>query len=261
MNMINPKKSLGQHYLTDQNIAQKITNSLINEANIPVIEVGPGTGVLTEYLQLRFNDLTLIEIDTESIRLLQENYSDTGINIVHADFLKAQLKDHINLPACLIGNFPYNISSQIFFKLLDYHDDIPETVCMIQDEVARRLAAQSGNKTYGILSVLLQTWYNIEYLFAVSPKVFYPQPKVRSAVIRLTRNERKNIDCEWNFYKLLVKTAFNQRRKTLRNALKPLNLTLDKIDSNILDKRAEQLSVDAFINLANELSDFELYTK
>jgi 16S rRNA (adenine1518-N6/adenine1519-N6)-dimethyltransferase len=257
MNMVNPKKSLGQHFLTDKNIAQKITNSLINKPDYPVIEVGAGTGVLTEHLQKRFKVLTLIEIDKESINFLKKHFSNENTNIVHADFLKLDIKDITETPICLIGNFPYNISSQIFFKLLDYHNEIPETICMIQDEVARRLAASEGNKTYGILSVLLQTWFNIEYLFDVSPKVFYPQPKVRSAVIRLTRNERKGIDCEWNFYKLLVKTAFNQRRKTLRNALKPLNISLDKIDSNILDKRAEQLSVDAFINLANELSYLE----
>jgi 16S rRNA (adenine1518-N6/adenine1519-N6)-dimethyltransferase len=257
MNMVNPKKSLGQHFLTDKNIAQKITNSLINKPDYPVIEVGAGTGVLTEHLQKRFKVLTLIEIDKESINFLKKHFSNENTNIVHADFLKLDIKDITETPICLIGNFPYNISSQIFFKLLDYHNEIPETICMIQDEVARRLAASEGNKTYGILSVLLQTWFNIEYLFDVSPKVFYPQPKVRSAVIRLTRNERKGIDCEWNFYKLLVKTAFNQRRKTLRNALKPLNISLDKIDSNILDKRAEQLSVNAFIDLANELSYLE----
>jgi 16S rRNA (adenine1518-N6/adenine1519-N6)-dimethyltransferase len=222
-----------------------------------VIEVGAGTGVLTEHLQKRFKVLTLIEIDKESIDFLKKHFSNENTNIIHADFLKLDIKDITETPICLIGNFPYNISSQIFFKLLDYHNEIPETICMIQDEVARRLAASEGNKTYGILSVLLQTWFNIEYLFDVSPKVFYPQPKVRSAVIRLTRNERKGIDCEWNFYKLLVKTAFNQRRKTLRNALKPLNISLDKIDSNILDKRAEQLSVNAFIDLANELSYLE----
>jgi 16S rRNA (adenine1518-N6/adenine1519-N6)-dimethyltransferase len=257
MNMVNPKKSLGQHFLTDNNIAQNITNSLINESNYPVIELGPGTGILTQYLQQRFDNLTLIEIDSESINYLQEQYSNEKVNIIHADFLKAELNKMLISPTCLIGNFPYNISSQIFFRILDYHNNIPETVCMVQDEVARRLAASEGNKTYGILSVLLQTWYNIEYLFAVSPKVFYPQPKVKSAVIRLTRNERKSIDCEWNFYKSLVKTAFNQRRKTLRNALKPINISLDKIDNNILDKRAEQLSVYAFIDLANELSGLE----
>jgi 16S rRNA (adenine1518-N6/adenine1519-N6)-dimethyltransferase len=254
MHKVRPKKSLGQHFLTDSNIANKITDSLVNPENIQVLELGPGMGVLTDFLIVRFSNLTIVEIDFESIEYLKKRYTESKIKIVHANFIKAQLHEILQMPFCLIGNFPYNISSQIFFKLLEYRNHIPETVCMIQKEVADRIASPYGNKTYGILSVLLQTWFDIEFLFNVPPHVFSPPPKVNSSVIRLTRNKRSHIECNELFHKQLIKTAFNQRRKTLRNALKPMQLDLSLIDPAILDRRAERLDIEDFINLATILN-------
>ena len=250
MTKVRPKKSLGQHFLTDKNIALKISESLQNTNNLPVLELGPGTGILTNYLIKRFDKLCLVEIDRDSVKFLKEKLSTQDADIVEADFLKTDLEEITKLPTCLIGNFPYNISSQILFKVIEHRENIPETVCMLQKEVAERISSPSGNKTYGILSVLLQTWFDIKYLFSVQPNVFYPPPKVQSAVIRLSRNQRTDIGCDDNFYRQLVKTAFNQRRKTLRNALKPMSYNLSNVPADTLNKRAEQLSVTDFIELA-----------
>lgn len=247
--MVRPKKHLGQHFLTDKNIAKKITQCLSLEYS-SVCELGPGTGVLTEILlgNTLLSSLTLIEIDSESVEYLHENFHDERLNIVEADFLKMNLSEIMKSPFALIGNFPYNISSQIFFKVLDYRNIIPEIVGMVQKEVAERIAAHSGNKTYGILSVLLQAWYDIEYCFTVNETVFFPPPKVKSAVIRLRRNATKNLDCDESLFKKVVKAGFGQRRKTLRNALKPLTGTLEN-NHFLLDKRAEQLDVSDFVEL------------
>ncbi len=250
---IKPKKSLGQHFLTDKNIARKITESLCNSQQLPVIEIGPGTGVLSDLLIEQFEQLYLIEIDKEAFSFLQKQYYERNVSILNLDFLAADLDNIVELPACVIGNFPYNISSQIFFKILTYRDNIPEVVCMIQKEVAQRIASPPGNKTYGILSVLLQAWYRIEYLFTVNENVFNPPPKVKSAVIRLTRNETRELGCEPDLFVKVVRAAFNQRRKTLRNSLKALGMNTDNIDACILDKRAERLSVSDFVELTNHL--------
>ncbi len=245
--MVRPKKHLGQHFLTDGNIARKITGCLSDKYS-RVCEVGPGTGILTKSLLERvFEKITLIEVDTESVEYLNSNFSDPRLVVYENDFLKTALSSLFDTPMALIGNFPYNISSQIFFKIIEHKDIFAETVGMIQKEVAERIIAPPGNKTYGILSVLLQTWFNIEYCFTVNETVFYPPPKVKSAVIRLVRNETAELPCSEKFFITVVKTAFNQRRKTLRNALKPLGKT---IPSNpLFDKRAEQLSVNEFIDL------------
>jgi 16S rRNA (adenine1518-N6/adenine1519-N6)-dimethyltransferase len=249
--MVRPKKHLGQHFLADKNIAIKIAESLLGE-NSRICEIGPGTGVLTRpILDLLFVDkLKLIEIDSESIEFLNENFHDERLEIIEADFLKIDFSPIFDNPFALIGNFPYNISSQIFFKVLDNRGLIPEVVCMIQKEVAERLASPPGNKTYGILSVLLQAWYDIEYLFTVNENVFVPPPKVKSAVIRLKRNQVGNLDCDEKLFKKVVKAAFHHRRKTIRNNMKfickkPLP------EHPLLSKRAEQLSVSGFVELTN----------
>ncbi len=247
--MVRPKKYLGQHFLTDKNIAKKITQCLSPEYS-SICEVGPGTGVLTEFLLANplLSSLTLIEIDDESVAYLHEHFHDERLNIIEADFLKMNLQEMLKPSFALIGNFPYNISSQIFFKVLEFRNEIPEVVGMVQKEVAERIAAGSGNKTYGILSVLLQAWYNIEYCFTVNETVFFPPPKVKSAVIKLRRNSTKSLDCDEALFKKVVKAGFGQRRKTLRNALKPLTGVLQS-DHVLLDKRAEQLDVSDFVTL------------
>jgi 16S rRNA (adenine1518-N6/adenine1519-N6)-dimethyltransferase len=252
--MVRPKKHLGQHFLTDNNIAEKIVGCLSKE-NTTVCEIGPGTGVLTTFLlkDEHITNLHLIEIDDESVEYLRENFHDPRITIHQADFLKIPFGEITESKTAIIGNFPYNIGSQIFFKALQHRNQIPEMVCMIQKEVAERLAAGPGSKTYGILSVLLQTWFNIEYCFTVHEHVFYPPPKVKSGVIRLTRNETQQIDCDESLYFSVVKTAFNQRRKTLRNALKPLAIN-GLPDHPLLSQRAEQLSIEEFIVLTNLVS-------
>lgn len=251
---VRPKKALGQHFLTDQGVAQAIVAALRSHG--PVLEVGPGTGVLTRYLlQDPALQLKVVEIDTESVRYLLEHYPRLAPNLYEADFLQMDLHRLFQSQFALIGNFPYNISSQIFFKVLDAKEQIPEVVCMIQKEVAERLAAGPGSKTYGILSVLLQTWYDIEYLFTVGEGAFVPPPKVKSAVIRLTRNARATLSCDEDLFKKVVKTTFNQRRKTIRNSLKPILSTLPTLPSYIpyLDARPEQLSVEEFIELTSAL--------
>lgn len=260
MQAVRPKKALGQHFLTDQSVAQAIVASL--QSGGPVLEVGPGTGVLTKYLlQDPDIELKVVELDSESVRYLLEHYPKLAPGLYEADFLKLDLKKLFPGHFAVIGNFPYNISSQIFFKVLDYREQVPEVVCMIQKEVAERMAAGPGSKTYGILSVLMQAWYDIEYLFTVGEGAFLPPPKVKSAVIRLTRNDRSSLPCDEDLFKRVVKTTFNQRRKTIRNSLKPILATLPKLPDFIpyLDARPEQLSVEEFVELTQSLGTRNLF--
>jgi len=251
---VRAKKNLGQHFLTDKNIAHEIVNSLQNKDVKQVLEVGPGMGVLTQFL-LEDKDLQtyVVEIDRESVAYLHEHFPELGDRVISGDFLKMNLAEHLPAPFSLIGNFPYNISSQIFFRVLEYRNQIPEVVGMLQKEVAERIAAGPGSKTYGILSVLLQTWYDIEYLFTVHEHVFSPPPKVKSAVIRLTRNKVESLECDEKLMFTIVKQSFNQRRKTLRNSLKGLVPEIDKVDKVLLSKRPEQLSVQEFVALTREI--------
>lgn len=248
--MVKPKKYLGQHFLTDINIAQKIVDCL-DTNYVNVCEVGPGTGVLTSLLLKKefITNLKLIEIDSESIEYLTSNFSDSRLSIIEADFLKININNIYTEPFALIGNFPYNISSQIFFKVLENRNLIPIVVSMLQKEVAERIAATHGNKTYGILSVLMQSWYDIEYCFTVNENVFYPPPKVKSAVIKFTRNKMRQLGCDEKLFFTTVKTAFNHRRKTLRNALRPLLPDIQQSDHNFFSLRAEQLSPAQFVEL------------
>jgi 16S rRNA (adenine1518-N6/adenine1519-N6)-dimethyltransferase len=255
--MVRPKKHLGQHFLRDKNIASKIVNAL-QTTSLPVLEIGPGTGVLTGFLIEKGLDLSLIEIDRESIAYLQEHFPALREKIIEGDFLEFDLAARFNKKKlAIIGNFPYNISSQIFFRVLDARQQVHEVVCMLQKEVADRLAAKEGSKTYGILSVLLQAYYKIDYLFKVSPGVFHPPPKVNSAVIRLTRNEVATLPCDEVVFKKIIKQGFQNRRKTLRNALKNLNLPGSVYALTIMDKRAEQLSVYDFISLTQAIEKGE----
>lgn len=283
---VRAKKALGQHFLTDQNIAKSIVAALQMSASageeevnadssdapsaqdrMDVLEIGPGMGVLSQYLLERQDvNLKMIEIDTESVEYLEKHFPKATGRIIYGDFLKLDI-DHL-FPGefNVIGNFPYNISSQIFFRILDYRSRIPQTVCMIQKEVAERIAEGPGSKTYGILSVLLQAWYDIEYLFTVGSGAFAPPPKVQSAVIRLTRNSRTDLGCDENAFKSIVKTAFGQRRKTLRNSLKPViaakaaregwdaEALSSFISAPVFEQRPERLSVEDFISLTNLLA-------
>ncbi|MDP4185580.1 MAG: 16S rRNA (adenine(1518)-N(6)/adenine(1519)-N(6))-dimethyltransferase RsmA [Bacteroidota bacterium] len=250
MNKVRPKKFLGQHFLKDLSVAERIADTLGEYKNLPVLEVGPGMGVLTRFLLDKGHNLTVVEIDRESVPYLQQHFPALAGRIVEADFLKMDLNTLYNEPFCIIGNYPYNISSQIFFKVIDHKDLIPCCSGMIQKEVAERMAAGPGSKTYGILSVLMQAWYKVEYLFTVSEHVFDPPPKVKSAVIRMTRNEVKELPCDEKLFKTVVKTGFNQRRKTLRNSLKSLmNKENPAFSLPVFDKRPEQLSVNEFIEL------------
>ncbi|WP_103327688.1 16S rRNA (adenine(1518)-N(6)/adenine(1519)-N(6))-dimethyltransferase RsmA [Bacteroidetes bacterium endosymbiont of Geopemphigus sp.] len=246
---IRPKKHLGQHFLTDHNIAEKIFKSLSFRNYSFVVEVGPGTGVLTRYLLKNTSNFFLVELDRESVNYLREEFPSLKEYIVQADFLKWE---PLFSSFALIGNFPYNISSQILFRVLEYRNSIPECVGMFQKEVAERIAAKCGNKIYGILSVLVQTFYEVDYLFTVNEQVFSPPPKVKSAVIRLRRKSHMP-KLEEGFFFKLVKSAFNQRRKTLRNALKPLKLSDSFYKIPVLDQRAEQLSVGEFIELSQKI--------
>ena len=236
--------------IRDRQIAQRIADTLDTFKSLPVLEIGPGMGVLTQFLLEAGHDLTVVELDMESVDYLNQNFPDLKGRIIAEDFLKLDLSKIFPGEFCVIGNYPYNISSQIFFKVLDYKDQIPCCSGMLQKEVAERLAAGPGSKTYGILSVLLQAWYDVEYLFTVSEKVFDPPPKVKSAVLKITRNDRKELGCDEKLFKTVVKTSFNQRRKTLRNSMKPL-LGKDCPDYAlpIFDKRPEQLSVEQFVEL------------
>jgi 16S rRNA (adenine1518-N6/adenine1519-N6)-dimethyltransferase len=245
MSYVKPKKRLGQHFLTDQNIALKIVESL-GQGVPDVLEIGPGTGVLTQYLLSRPElNLHVIEIDRDSVAYLHENFPELE-NIWSEDFLKADIAAKFEGNFSVIGNFPYNISSQIFFKVLEMRNRVPEVVGMIQKEVAERIASGHAKKTYGILTVLLQTFYDIEYLFTVSEQVFNPPPKVKSAVIRLTRNERKTLPCDEKLFVKVVKSAFHLRRKMLRNSLKGV---CENLPETYATKRPEQLSVEDFIDL------------
>ncbi len=247
---VKPKKSLGQHFLANREIARRISDALLvaDGTVMNVLEVGCGTGALTQHL-LQRSDILLkgIEIDGESIAYLRENLPAIMPRLYEADFLKSDLRKIFpEGDFCVIGNFPYNISSQIFFKILEYKDDVPQVVGMLQKEVAERLSSGPGNKSYGILSVLLQAWYDIEYLFTVGENEFIPPPKVKSAVIRLRRNGRTELGCDESRFKQIVKAAFNQRRKTLRNSLKAIWV---EVPERYAGLRPEQMSVEDFIDL------------
>ena len=255
---VRPKKSLGQHFLKDLAVAERIAGVLSPFPDLPVLEVGPGTGVLTQFLLKNKSDLTVVELDKESVVYLNDHYPELKGRIIEADFLKLNLNTLFPGSFCVIGNYPYNISSQIFFKVLDYKDKIPCCAGMLQKEMAERMASKPGKKAYGIISVLLQAWYNIDYLFTVEPVVFDPPPKVKSAVIRITRNARTTLDCDESLFKTVVKTAFNQRRKTLRNSLKALLGNDNAVSSlPIFDRRPEQLSVEEFIELTNRIAKLQ----
>ncbi len=248
---VRPKKSLGQHFLHDRQIAKRIVDALvITDDQSKVLEIGPGMGVLTTFLIERPEiDLHVIEIDRDSVAYLHKHYPPLAGRIIEGDFLDFDLTSLTQKPLAIIGNFPYNISSQIFFRVLAKRDQVTQVVCMLQKEVAERMAAPPGSKTYGILSVLLQAYYQIEFLFKVPPGVFTPPPKVMSAVIRLTRNSRQTLSCNETLFVQVVKQGFNNRRKTLRNALKNLTLAAEISALPLLDKRAEQLSVEDFEHL------------
>ncbi len=249
---VRPKKQLGQHFLVDQNIARKIVAGLKSGSDLTLIEIGPGTGVLTKILIDQYSLLYVVEIDTESVDWLNVHLPELKSRIIAEDFLTLNLDLYIKGPFSVIGNFPYNISSQIFFKLLGMRDRNAEIVCMIQKEVADRIRSGPGTKVYGILSVLLQTFYKVEYLFTVSNKVFNPPPKVQSAVIRLTRNERKELVCNEKLYFMVVKAAFNQRRKVLRNSLSALLNGMTEPEE-MLSRRPEQMEIDDFIELTTAI--------
>lgn len=257
MRLVKPKKFLGQHFLKDLKVAQDIADTVDACPELPVLEVGPGMGVLTQYLLPKQRPLKVVELDYESVAYLREAFPQLEDNIIEDDFLKMNLTRLFDgKPFVLTGNYPYNISSQIFFKMLENKDLIPCCTGMIQKEVAERMAAGPGSKTYGILSVLMQAWYKVEYLFTVHEHVFNPPPKVKSAVIRMTRNDTTQLGCNEALFKQVVKTTFNQRRKTLRNSIKPIlgkdcSLTQDAL----FDKRPEQLSVQQFIDLTNMVEE------
>ena len=259
--MIRAKKALGQHFLNDEHIASEIAATISDSrlpaghpdwGALPILEVGSGTGVLTKYLLETGRQLTAVELDTESVEYLSKAYP--SLKVVEADFLKLDLNDIYRSEFALIGNFPYNISSQIFFKVLDNMERIPVVAGMLQKEVAERICSGPGSKVYGILSVLLQAWYDCEYLFNVEPHVFTPPPKVRSGVLRLTRNGRTELGCDPSLFKKVVKTTFGQRRKTIRNSLAPmLRPGSPALDSRFMQERPERLSVEDFIELTRLL--------
>jgi 16S rRNA (adenine1518-N6/adenine1519-N6)-dimethyltransferase len=265
MKQVRPKKNLGQHFLTDLSIAKRIADTVDSPyADIPVLEVGPGMGVMTQYLVEKPRPLKVVEIDRESVLYLNENFPKLRENILGADFLRMDLQQVFDgQQFVLTGNYPYDISSQIFFKMLDNRDLIPCCTGMIQHEVAVRMAAKPGNKQYGILSVLIQAWYDVEYLFTVEPSVFNPPPKVQSAVIRMTRNEVRQLGCDEQLFKRIVKTVFNQRRKMLRVSLKQLlpaealSVLSDVLSGESsqlsLTLRPEQLTIPQFVVLTNEV--------
>ena len=251
MTEVRAKKFLGQHFLTDENIARRIVDSLSPEAH-HVLEIGPGMGVLTKYLINRADtDFHVVEIDRESVSYLHDQYPT--LDIIEGDFLRLDLNTLFHDSFAIIGNFPYNISSQILFKVFDCRNQVNEVVGMFQKEVAERVTAAPGSKTYGILSVLLSAFYNMEYLFTVNENVFNPPPKVKSAVIRLVRNDVTALDCDEELFVQVVKAGFNQRRKTLRNALRQVGKPLESIPEELLSKRAEQLSTDQFIAITKTL--------
>lgn len=246
---VKAKKHLGQHFLNDENIAKNIVDALLEKDDrTPIIEIGPGTGVLTQHLIQKINPFFALDVDQESVEFLKNKYPEQKEKVLLCDFLEADLIKLAGNRFNVIGNFPYNISSQIMFKVLEHKNEIPFVVGMFQKEVAQRLAEKPGSKVYGILSVLLQAYYDIEYLFTVHENAFTPPPKVKSAVIRLTRNQVDKLDCDEVLFKKIVKTAFNQRRKTIRNSIRSL-FNNNEIRHPLLDKRPEQLSVAQFVEL------------
>jgi 16S rRNA (adenine1518-N6/adenine1519-N6)-dimethyltransferase len=253
MSLVRAKKHLGQHFLTDKNIAEKIVNSLqFQHPYSQVLEVGPGMGILSDFLlQKKEFETFLIDLDTESFEFLKKKYPDLGKRLINGDFLKLNFQEIFADRFGIIGNFPYNISSQILFKVLENRDQVAEVVGMFQKEVAERCTARPGSKEYGILSVFLQAWYKVEYLFTVKAGVFNPPPKVLSAVIRLTRNNVQTLECDEKLFWQVVKTAFNQRRKTLRNALSAVIVKERMAEEPLLDLRAERLTVEDFVRLTN----------
>ena len=271
MKPVRPKKQLGQHFLTDQDVARRIADTVDACPGLPILEVGPGMGVLTQYLLPKRREVKVVEIDRESVAYLHEHMPQLGDSILAEDFLRMPL-DRVfgGKPFVLTGNYPYNISSQIFFHMLEYRDIIPCCTGMIQREVAQRIAAGPGSRAYGILSVLLQAWYSVDYLFTVDEHVFCPPPKVKSAVIRLTRNGVDRLPCDERLFRRVVKTTFNQRRKTLRNNIRPLLAQLDAdlrgqglqprdhtgwLARPLFQKRPEQLSVQDFMQLTLSLQE------
>ncbi len=260
MKNVKPKKFLGQHFLKDLQVAQRIADTVDSLPELPLLEVGPGTGVLTRFLLKKERPLKVVELDFESVAYLRKELPALEDSIIEDDFLKMHL-DRLfeGQPFLLTGNYPYNISSQIFFKMLDYKEFIPCCTGMIQREVAQRITAGPGSKTYGILSVLIQAWYDTEYLFTVDETVFNPPPKVKSAVIRMTRNQTTDLGCNEALFKNVVKTTFNQRRKQLRNSIKPiLGKDSPLLQEDLFTRRPEQLSVNEFITLTNRVEK-ELY--
>ena len=260
MKLVKPKKNLGQHFLTDLSIARQIADTVDAYPDIPVLEIGPGMGVLTQYLVEKPREVKAVEIDSESVAFLYEKFPKLRENILGQDFLLMDLNEVFDgKQFVLTGNYPYDISSQIFFKMLDYKDLIPCCTGMIQREVAQRMAAAPGSKTYGILSVLIQAWYDVEYLFTVDENVFNPPPKVKSAVIRMTRNKVTDIGCDEKLFKRVVKTVFNQRRKMLRVSLRQI-FNMGKpadgfYEQDIMTKRPEQLSIPQFVELTNMVEE------
>lgn len=255
MGLVKPKKFLGQHFLKDLSIAKDIADTVDVCPDLPILEVGPGMGVLTQFIMQKNRPVKVVELDYESVAYLRENFPALENNIIEDDFLKLNLEKLFDgKPFVLTGNYPYNISSQIFFKMLDNKELIPCCTGMIQKEVAERIAAGPGSKTYGILSILIQAWYKVEYLFTVHEHVFNPPPKVKSAVIRMTRNETKELGCNERLFKLIVKTTFNQRRKTLRNSISSILEKGNPLSNDpVFNKRPEQLSVQEFIELTNRV--------
>ena len=257
MKLVRPKKNLGQHFLTDLSIAKRIADTVDASPDLPVLEVGPGMGVMTQYLVEKPRPFKVVEIDRESVAYLNEHFPKLRENILGEDFLRMDLHQVFDgQQFVLTGNYPYDISSQIFFKMLDNRDLIPCCTGMIQHEVAVRMASQPGNKQYGILSVLIQAWYNVEYLYTVEPTMFNPPPKVMSAVIRMTRNEVQHLGCDEQLFKRVVKTVFNQRRKMLRVSLRqifdsqhPASDTF--FQNDVMTRRPEQLSIPEFVELTN----------
>ena len=256
MDKVRPKKALGQHFLTDMSVARRIADTLTDYAGLPILEIGPGMGVLTQFLLEGGHDLSVVEIDKESVEYLNKHFPALTDRIYAEDFLRMNLDTLFGgAKFGIIGNYPYNISSQIFFRLLDVKDRVPVCSGMLQREVAERLAAPEGAKSRGILSVLLQAWYDVEYLFTVSEHVFNPPPKVKSGVIRLVRNDVTSLGCDEILFRKVVKTTFGMRRKTLRNSLKSMVLPGRQLpDDHLLALRPEQLSVSQFVELTNTLS-------
>lgn len=257
MNSVKPKKFLGQHFLTDLRVAQRIADTIDACPDLPVLEVGPGMGVLTQYILPKERPFKVVEIDYDSVPYLHEHFPELGDNIIEGDFLQMNLREVFGgQPFVLTGNYPYNISSQIFFKMVENRDLIPCCTGMIQKEVAERMAAAPGSKTYGVLSVLIQAWYEVEYLFTVDEHVFNPPPKVKSAVIRLTRNGKQSLGCDEALFRRIVKTVFTMRRKMMRNGMKQI-LGKDSpiLADPIFTKRPEQLSIDDYVTLTNRVSE------